>query len=192
MGEAIFKISEYICYDRLFYMFSFHIFIFSIYFYTNVKTSKKKFGSFVQRNSFKFPALKNKSKLNLNVHCTVYCTVHCTELATTRTSSPLVKVNSTYMKNKVWPRQPCCTGYTLLVVCFINPMSARYSTNWDRKGWPGSEIKMYYGCLWYCLMKHNNWKRLSVRTRRYTLNCFNDCSSLFTGLPHLNTWLVCE
>ena len=24
----------------------------------------------------------------------------------------------------------------------------RYSTNWDRKGWPGSEIQMYYGCPW--------------------------------------------
>ena len=23
----------------------------------------------------------------------------------------------------------------LLIVCFINPMSVRYSTNWDRKGW---------------------------------------------------------
>ena len=27
---------------------------------------------------------------------------------------------------------------------------ARYSTNWYRKGWPGSEIQMYYGCPW-CL-----------------------------------------
>ena len=23
-------------------------------------------------------------------------------------------------------------------------MSGRYSTNWDRKGWPGSEIQIYY------------------------------------------------
>ena len=29
------------------------------------------------------------------------------------------------MKHKVWQRQPC--------------------SNWDRKGWPGSEIQMYYG-----------------------------------------------
>ena len=36
----------------------------------------------------------------------------------------------------------------LLSVHFINPMSVRYSTNWDRKGWPDSEIKMYYGCPW--------------------------------------------
>ena len=34
----------------------------------------------------------------------------------------------------------------LFGVCFIYPMSRRYSTNWDRKNWPGSEIQMYYGC----------------------------------------------
>ena len=33
-------------------------------------------------------------------------------------------------------------------VCFIYPMSGRYSTKWDRKGWPDSEIQMYYGCPW--------------------------------------------
>ena len=32
-----------------------------------------------------------------------------------------------------------------LSVCFMYPMSWRYSTIWDRKGWPGSEIQMYYG-----------------------------------------------
>ena len=26
-----------------------------------------------------------------------------------RKSAPVVKVNSTYMKHKVWPHQPCCT-----------------------------------------------------------------------------------
>ena len=40
--------------------------------------------------------------------------------------------------------------YSLLTgVCFICPMSRRYSTNWDRKGWPGSEIQMYYCCPWH-------------------------------------------
>ena len=34
----------------------------------------------------------------------------------------------------------------LLNVCFIYPMSGQYSTNWDRKGCPGAEIQMYYGC----------------------------------------------
>ena len=33
----------------------------------------------------------------------------------------------------------------LLSVCFIYPISWRYSINWDRKGLPGSEIQMYYG-----------------------------------------------
>ena len=37
----------------------------------------------------------------------------------------------------------------LFIVCFITSMSVGYSTNLDRKGWPGSEIKMYYGCLWW-------------------------------------------
>ena len=27
-------------------------------------------------------------------------------------------------------------------------MYGRYSTKWDRKGWPDSEIQMYYGCPW--------------------------------------------
>ena len=56
------------------------------------------------------------------------------------TSAPLVKVNSTYMKHKVWPCQPCCTDSSV--------HRARYSTNWDRKGWPGSEIQMYYSFPW--------------------------------------------
>ena len=38
------------------------------------------------------------------------------------------------------------------VVNLVAPAShvhrARYSTNWDRKGLPGSEIQMYYGCPW--------------------------------------------
>ena len=25
-------------------------------------------------------------------------------------------------------------------------LSLELGTNWDRKGWPGSEIRMYYGC----------------------------------------------
>ena len=27
-------------------------------------------------------------------------------------------------------------------------LSGWYSTNWERKGCPGSEIQMYYGCPW--------------------------------------------
>ena len=37
------------------------------------------------------------------------------------------------------------------------PMSGRYSTNWDLKGWPGSEIQMYYGCPCKCLMAVQSW-----------------------------------
>ena len=37
----------------------------------------------------------------------------------------------------------------------IYPMSGRYSTNWDQKGWPGSEIQLYYGCP--CLKERFLW-----------------------------------
>jgi len=35
------------------------------------------------------------------------------------------------------------------IECLIYPMYGQYSTNWERNGWPGSEIQMYYGytCL---------------------------------------------
>ena len=36
----------------------------------------------------------------------------------------------------------------LLIVFFFDQMSMRCSTNWDRKGWPGLEIQIYYGCPW--------------------------------------------
>ena len=55
-----------------------------------------------------------------------------------RTSAPLVKVNSTYMKLK--------SDRVNLVASASPGHRARYSTNWDRKGCPGSEIQMYYGC----------------------------------------------
>ena len=58
----------------------------------------------------------------------------------------------------------------LLIVCFIYPMSGRYSTKWDWKGWPSSE--MYYGCLWSWYMMV---KRVSF--------CFSDESS--TDKPSL-------
>ena len=31
-------------------------------------------------------------------------------------------------------------------IWFIYLMSRQYSTKWDRKGWPDSEIQMFYGC----------------------------------------------
>jgi len=37
------------------------------------------------------------------------------------------------------------------LVALANPVHrVRYSTNWDRKGWPGSEIQIYYGCPCNC------------------------------------------
>ena len=56
--------------------------------------------------------------------CVTSCIIDPLLYCPPRTSAPLVKVNSTYIKHKVWPRQPCCS-------------SVRYSTNWDWKGWPG-------------------------------------------------------
>ena len=49
-----------------------------------------------------------------------------------RTPAPLVNVYSTWPRHLVTPASP-----------------GRYSTNWDRKGWPGSEIQMYHGCPWH-------------------------------------------
>ena len=51
------------------------------------------------------------------VHCKVYinCLVHRIYYVNCKVYincvvAPLVKVNLTYKKHKVWPRQPCCTG----------------------------------------------------------------------------------
>ena len=63
------------------------------------------------------------------------------------TSAPLVKVNSTYMKHKVNLVAPASPVHRV-----------RYSTNWDRKGWPGLEIQMYYGCPWTWLYKPLKFK----------------------------------
>ena len=47
---------------------------------------------------------------------------------------PLVKVNGTYMKHKVWLRQP--------IVALASPVHrARYSTIWDRKRDPARKFK---------------------------------------------------
>ena len=72
-----------------------------------------------------------------------------TGIVLSRTSAPSVKVNSIYIKDKVWP-------LVLLIVFFTNPMSVRCSTNWDRKGWPGSDRIQMYGCLW--LKSRRSWK----------------------------------
>ena len=75
-----------------------------------------------------------------------------------RTSDPLVNVNS----NLSLTASTLLHRLVLLSVCFIYPMSGRYSTNWDRKGWPGSEIQMYYGCpcFWHPLLNFS--KNISI------------------------------
>ena len=64
-----------------------------------------------------------------------------------RTSDLSIKVNSTWSLTA----STLLNRLVLLSVCFIYPMSGRYSTNWDWKGWPGLEIQTYYGCLWFWL-----------------------------------------
>ena len=68
----------------------------------------------------------------------------CQNYTKTHVTDPSVKVNSTYSLTT----STLLHRLVLLSVCFIYPMSGRYSTIWDRKGWPGSEIQMYYGSPW--------------------------------------------
>ena len=56
---------------------------------------------------------------------------------------PSVKVNST----KSLTSSTLLHRLVLLSVCFIYPMSGRYSTIWNRKGWPGSDIQMFGNVL---------------------------------------------
>ena len=46
------------------------------------------------------------------------------------------------------------SAIVLLSVFFIYPMSGQYSTNWDRKGWTGLDIQMYYDSRWCNLFPH--------------------------------------
>ena len=66
-----------------------------------------------------------------------------------------VKVNSTWSLTA----STLLHRLVLLSVCFIYPMYGRCSTNWDRKGLPGSEIQMYYGCpctfIFHTIEKYN-------------------------------------
>ena len=54
-----------------------------------------------------------------------------------RTPDPLVKVNSTLSLSA----STLLHRLVLLSVCFIYPMSGRYSTNWDRKVDPARKFK---------------------------------------------------
>ena len=64
-----------------------------------------------------------------------------------RTSAPLVKVNRHLYEALSLTASTLLHRLVLLSVRFVNPKSGRYSTNWDRKGWPGSYIQMFYGCI---------------------------------------------
>ena len=55
-----------------------------------------------------------------------------------RTSASLVKV--------IKPIWSIKSDRVNLVAPAIPFHIVRYGTNWDRKGWPGSEIQLYYGC----------------------------------------------
>ena len=57
-------------------------------------------------------------------------------LTQSRTSDPLVKVNWTQSLTA----STLLHWLVLLSVCFIYPMSGKYSKNWDWKDWPSSEI----------------------------------------------------
>ena len=72
--------------------------------------------------------------------------------------APLVKVNSTYMKHEVW---------SINLVAPASPVHrTRYSTNWDRKGWPGSEPDLQRYPWKGCLIKYefeNNLRNSSLK-----------------------------
>ena len=65
----------------------------------------------------------------------------------------------------------------------VAPARARYNTNWDRKGWPSSEIQMYHGCPWtvtfpewfkvctFGFMDHLKLKKLCKEDKSGTIWC---------------------
>ena len=63
-------------------------------------------------------------------------------------------------------RQPCCTGFSYRV----SALFTQYSTNRDRKGWPGSEIQMYCGCPCICLIKTNEKWVIQVLDSKIIVN----------------------
>jgi len=69
----------------------------------------------------------------------------CMRACTSSTSDPSVKVNLTWSLTA----STLLHQLFLLSVCFIYLMLGRYSTNWDRKCWPSSEIQMCFGCPWH-------------------------------------------
>jgi len=74
--------------------------------------------------------------------------------------------------------------FNLLSVCYIYPLFWRYSTYWDRKGWPGSEIKMYHGCPWNERLAP--WKLIFVKFRYYFIFHLNIISYITSILLHIS------
>ena len=66
-----------------------------------------------------------------------------------------------------------------LSVC-IYIMSGRYSTIWDQKGWPGSEIQMYYGCPWN--RQFMNLAQVTLHLKKIHLRLWEKGLSLFFDL----------
>ena len=84
------------------------------------------------------PEMDNLSKHYVSQNLTEW---YLWENTISSTSAPLVKVNQ-----HIWS----INSDRVNLVTPASPVpKARYSTNWDRKAWPGSEIKMYYGCPWF-------------------------------------------
>ena len=106
----------------------------------DISDSKTKGSSIYQISMFAQAFIKTLTSYSFQVWSTHLCPFSKSK------SAPICSIKSDRV-NLVAPASQ------LLIVCFINPMFVRYSTNWDRKGWPGSEIKMYHGCLWESFIK---------------------------------------
>ena len=82
----------------------------------------------------------------------------------------------------------------------------RYSKNWDRKGWPSSEIQMYYGCPCkglYAYFQVTLWgKEGNVHLQRYPLNIWLFIADAYIGIStqlmfyfknlKINIYLFCD
>ena len=75
---------------------------------------------------------------------------------------PIIKLYSCKLKPRMWMyfTHLWPLSKSKVSVCFMHPMSGRYSTNWDRKGWAGSEIQMYYGCPCFVIVNNLLFKEI--------------------------------
>ena len=61
----------------------------------------------------------------------------------------------------------------------------RYSTNWYRKGWPGSEIQMYYGCPWQSFQGYRCESGIAVFALEITISV--PVAKYFESSPKIST-----